>query len=124
MYIVSCGYLSLTFLLMLISCWIICHFSSSLRSSTPGFVLQAGLLDSPEKSFSLPVYAEAMAHASLRTGPTCAPRSGHGVDPRVLNYLDIDATVDTSFPSDCSDSGCSPRSGEIFEHCSDDSMSS
>jgi hypothetical protein len=124
MYIVSCGYLSLTFLLMLISCWIICHFSSSLRSSTPGFVLQAGLLDSPEKSFSLPVYAEAMAHASLRTGPTCAPRPGHGVDPRVLNYLDIDATVDTSFPSDCSDSGCSPRSGEIFERCSDDSMSS
>jgi hypothetical protein len=124
MYIVSCGYLSLTFLLMLIPCWIICHFSSSLRSPTPGFVLQAGLLDSPEKSFSLPVYAEAMAHASLRTGPTCAPRPGHGVDPRVLNYLDIDATVDTSFPSDCSDSGCSPRSGEIFEHCSDDSMSS
>jgi hypothetical protein len=124
MCIVSCGYLSLTFLLMLIPWWIICHFSSSLRSPTPGFVLQAGLLDSPEKSFSLPVYAEAMASASLRSGPTCAPRPGHGVDPRVINYLDIDATVDTSFPSDCSDSGCSPRSGEIFEHCSDDSMSS
>jgi hypothetical protein len=109
---------------MLIPCWIICHFSSSLRSPTPGFVLQAGLLDSLEKSFSLPVYAEAMAHASLRTGPTCAPRPGHGVDPRVLNYLDVDATVDTSFLSDSSDSGCSPRSGEIFERCSDDSMSS
>jgi hypothetical protein len=49
---------------------------------------------------------------------------GHGVDPRVLNYLEVDATVDTSFPSDCSDSGCSPRSGDIFERCSDDSMSS
>jgi hypothetical protein len=109
---------------MLIPWWIICHFSSSLRSPTSGFVLQAGLLDSPEKSFSLPVYAEAMARASLRSGPTCAPRPSHGVDPRVLNYLDIDATVDTSFPSDCSDSGCSPRSGEIFERCSDDSMSS
>jgi hypothetical protein len=109
---------------MLIPWWIICHFSSSLRSSTPGFVLQAGLLDSPKKSFSLPVYANAMARASLRSGPTCAPRPGHGVDPRVLNYLDIDATVDTSFPSDCSDSGCSPRSGEILERCSDDSMSS
>jgi hypothetical protein len=109
---------------MLIPWWIICHFSSSLRSPTPGFVLQAGLLDSPEKSFSLPVYAEAMARASLRSGPTCAPRPGHGVDPRVINYLDIDATIDTSFPSDCLDSGCSSRSGEIFEHCSDDSMSS
>jgi hypothetical protein len=109
---------------MLIPWWIICHFSSSLRSPTPGFVLQAGLLDSPEKSFSLPIYAEAMARASLRSGPTCAPRRGHGVDPRVLNYLDVDATVDTSFPSDSSNSGCSPRSGEIFERCSDNSMSS
>jgi hypothetical protein len=124
MCIVSCGYLSLTFLLMLIPWWIICHFSSSLGSPTSGFVLQAGLLDSPEKSFSLPVYAEAMARASLRSGPTYAPRPGHGVDPRVINYLDIDATVDISFPSNCSDSGCSPRSGEIFECCSDDSMSS
>jgi hypothetical protein len=92
-----------------------------MRCPTPGFVLQAGLLDSPEKSFSLPVYADAMARASLRSGPTCAPQPGHGVDPRVLNYLDIDATVD---PSDCSDFGCNPRSGEIFERCSDDSMSS
>jgi hypothetical protein len=95
-----------------------------MRNSTPGSILQAGLLNSPEKSFSLPVYADAMACASLRSGPTCVPRLGHGVDPRVLNYLDVDATVDTSFPSDCSDSGCSPRSGDIFECCSDDSMSS
>jgi hypothetical protein len=93
-------------------------------SPTSGFVVQAGLLDSPEKSFSLPVYADAMARASLRSGPTCAPRPGHGVDPRVRNYLDIDATVDTSFPSDCSDFGYSSRSGEIFERCSDDSLSS
>jgi hypothetical protein len=95
-----------------------------LRSPTPGFVLHASLLNSPEKSFSLPIYADAMARASLRSGPTRAPQPGHGVDPRVLNYLDIDATVDTSFPSDCSDSGCSSRSGEIFERCSGDSMSS
>jgi hypothetical protein len=93
-------------------------------SPTPGFVVQAGLLDSPEKSFSLLLYADAMARASLRSGPTCAPRPGHGVDPRVRNYLDIDTTVDTSFPLDCSDFGCSSRSGEIFECCSDDSMSS
>jgi hypothetical protein len=109
---------------MLIPWWLICHFSSSMRSPTSSFVLQAGLLHSPEKSFSLPVYADAMACASLSSGSTCAPRPGHGIDPRVLNYLDIDATVNTSFPSDCSDSGCSPRSGEIFERCSDDSMSS
>jgi hypothetical protein len=94
-----------------------------LRSPTPGFILQAGLLDSPEKSFFLPVYADAMARASLRSRPTCAPRPGHGVDPRILNYLDIDATVDNSFPAHCSDSGCSSRSGEIFIRCSDDSMS-
>jgi hypothetical protein len=95
-----------------------------MRSPTPSFVLQAGLFDSPEKSFSLLVYVDAMARAFLRSGLTCATRRGHGIDPRVLNYLDIDATVDTSFLSDCSDSGCSPRSGEIFERCSDDSMSS
>jgi hypothetical protein len=109
--------------LILIPWWIVCHFSLSLRSPTPGLILQAGLLNSPEKSFSLPVYADAMARASLRSRPTCAPRPGHGVDPRVLNYLDIDATVDTSFAADCSDSGCSSRSGEIYERCSDDSMS-
>jgi hypothetical protein len=104
-----------------LTCW---KLSSGFKSPTPTFILQAGLLDSPEKSFFLPVYANAMARASLKSGPTCAPRPGHGVDPRVLNYLDIDATVDTSFPSDCSDSRCSSRSGEIFERCSDDSMSS
>jgi hypothetical protein len=109
--------------LILIPWWIVCHFSLSLRSSTPGLILQASLLNSPEKSFSLPVYADAMARASLRSRPTCAPHPGHGVDPRVLNYLDIDATVDTSFPTDCSDFGCSSRSGEIYERCSDDSMS-
>jgi hypothetical protein len=109
--------------LILIPWWIICHFSLSLRSPTPGFILQAGLLDSPEKSFFLPTYDDAMARASLRSRPTCTPRPGHGIDPRVLNYLDIDATVDTSFPSDCSDSRCNSRSGEIFERCSDDSMS-
>jgi hypothetical protein len=109
--------------LILIPWWIVCHFSLSLRNPTPGLILQAGLLNSPEKSFSLPVYADAMARASLRSRPTRATRLGHGVDPRVLNYLDIDATVDTSFAADCSDSGCSSRSGEIYERCSDDSMS-
>jgi hypothetical protein len=46
------------------------------------------------------------------------------------SFLDISATVDTSFPTDCSDSGSSSLFGEIFEHrssksrrCSDDSMS-
>jgi hypothetical protein len=108
--------------LILIPLWIIRHFNLSLRSLTPGFILQAGLLDSLEKSFFLPVYADAMARASLTSRPACAPRPRHGVDPRVVNYLDIDATVDTSFSSDCSDFGCSSRSGEIFQRCSDDSM--
>ena len=94
-----------------------------MRSPTPSFVLQASLFDSPEKSFSLPVYANTMAHASLRSRPTCAPRLGHGIDPRVLNYLDIDANVDTSFLSDYSDFGYSSHSGQIFERCANDSMS-
>ena len=93
-------------------------------SPIPNFALQAGLLDSPEKSFLLPVYGETMARASLRSRPTCAPRPSHGVDPTVLNYLDIDATIDISFPSNYLDSGCSSRSGDIYELCSDDNMSS
>jgi hypothetical protein len=46
------------------------------------------------------------------------------------SFLDISATVDTSFPVDCSNSGSSSLFGKIFErrssesrHCSDDSMS-
>jgi hypothetical protein len=109
--------------LILILWWIICHFSSSLRSPIPGFILQAGLLDSPEKSFFLPVYAEAMARASPPRRPTCAPRHRHGIDPRVLNFIDNSAIVDNSFPANSSNSGCSSLSGEIFERCSDDSMS-
>jgi hypothetical protein len=56
--------------------------------------------------------------------PTSTPRPRHGVDPRVLKFIDNSAIVDTSFSADCSDSGCSPLSGEIFERYSDDSMSS
>ena len=75
-------------------------------------------------SFSLPVYAKAMAYASLKSGPTCAPRLVRGVDPKVLNYLDVDATVDTSFPSNCSNSRCNSRSGDIYGDGSDNCMSS
>ena len=103
------------------TCW---NLSLSLRSPTPTLALQSRLLDSIEMSFSLPIYAEAMARASLRNGPTYAPRPGRGVDPKVLKYLDVDATVDTSFPSDCSNSGCSSRSSDIYGDCSDDCISS
>jgi hypothetical protein len=54
--------------------------------------------------------------------PTCVPYCRHVRDPRILNFFDIIATVDASFPTDCSDFGCSSLSGEIFERCSDDSM--
>jgi hypothetical protein len=109
--------------LILIFWWIICHFNSYLRIPTPSFILQAGLFDNPEKSFFLPVYAEAMVRASPPRQPICTPRPSHGVDPRVLNFFDIIATVDTSFPVDSSDSEGSSLSREIFERCSDDSMS-
>ena len=59
-------------------------------------------------------YAKAMARASLRSGPICAPQPSHGVDPKELKYLDVDAIVDTSFLSDCSHSGCNSRSGDIY----------
>jgi hypothetical protein len=109
--------------LVLIPWWIIWHFSSNLRSPTPSCILLARLLDSLEKSFLLHVYAEAVTRASSPRRPTCVPRRCHVRDPRILNFLDIIATIDASFPTNCSDSRCSFLSGEIFEHCSDDSMS-
>ena len=87
------------------------------------------MFSSPEKPFDLPVYAEAMVRASLPIGPSSVPCKCN-VDPRVLEYFDIDATVDASFPIDCSDDDSSSMSGEIFQlsstkskPCSDDSMS-
>jgi hypothetical protein len=87
------------------------------------------MFSSPEKSFDLPVYADAMARASLPTRPSCAPRK-RTLDPRVVEYFDIDATVDASFRVDCSDPKSGSLSGEIFQRsssksrpCSDDSMS-
>jgi hypothetical protein len=87
------------------------------------------MFNNPEKSFDLPVYAEAMARASPPARPSCVPR-GRNVDPRVVEYFDIDATVDASIPVDCSDPESSFMSGEIFQRrslksrpCNDDSMS-
>jgi hypothetical protein len=87
------------------------------------------MFSSPEKSFVMPVYAEAMARASPPTWPSCVPCQCN-VDPRVLEFFDITATVDASFPVDCSDSESSSLSGEIFQQrssksrpCSDNSIS-
>jgi hypothetical protein len=70
-----------------------------------------------------------MAHASLPTRPNCVPRE-RNVDPRVLEFFDITATIDASFLVDCSNSESSSLSGEIFQRrssksrpCNDDSMS-
>jgi hypothetical protein len=70
-----------------------------------------------------------MACASLPTQPSCAPRK-RNVDPKVVEYFGIDATVDASFRVDCSDPEFGSLSGEIFQRrssksrpCSDDSMS-
>jgi hypothetical protein len=86
------------------------------------------MLSSLEKSFILPVYVEAMARASPPTLPSCVPRQ-RNVDPRVLEFFDITAIVDASFPVDCSDSESSSLSGEIFQRrssksrpCSDNSI--
>jgi hypothetical protein len=79
------------------------------------------MFNSPEKTFDLPVYADAMAHASLPTRPSCIPRE-RNVDPRVLEYLDIDATVDASFPVDCSDSKSSSLSSTDVDATVDASL--
>jgi hypothetical protein len=105
------------------------HFSSSLSTPTHGYILQASMFSSPEESFFLPVYAEAMARASPPTRPSCVPRQ-RNIDPRILEFFDITATINASFLAVCSDSESSSLSGEIFQRrssksrpYSDDSMS-
>jgi hypothetical protein len=68
-----------------------------------------------------------MARASLPIWPSCVPRQ-RNVDPRIVEYFDIDATVDASFLADSSDSRSTSLSGGIFEcmfsmstNCSNDS---
>ena len=105
------------------------HFTSSLSTPTHGYILQASMFSSPKESFFLLVYAEAMARTSLPTWHNCVPR-GHNMDPKIMEYLDIDATVDASFPIDCSNSESRSLFGGIFQWrssksrpYSDDSMS-
>ena len=75
------------------------------------------------------MYAEAMARAYLSTRPSSEPRKFNG-DPRVLGFLDLDATVDHSIPLDSPGPESGSMCGEIFQHspsksspCNDDSMS-
>ena len=102
---------------------------NEVSNSFSWYILQASMFSCPEKPFDLLVYAEAMARASLPTGPSCVPCKCN-VDPRVPEYFDIDATVDASFPVDCSNNESSSISSEIFQlsssksrPCSDGSMS-
>ena len=87
------------------------------------------MFNSLEKSFVMPIYAEAMARASPPTRPNYIPRQCN-VDPRVLEFFDITATIDASIPTYCLDSKSTSLSGEIFQRrssksrfCSDNSMS-
>ena len=87
------------------------------------------MLNSLEKPFDLLVYTEAMAHASLLAGPSSIPRK-YNVDPRVLEFFDLSATIDDSFTVDYSDPESSSMCGKIFQQsssksspCNDNSMS-
>jgi hypothetical protein len=60
------------------------------------------MCNSPEKSFIMPVYAEAMARASPPRRLSCIPRHRNIGDPRVLEFLNITTTIDASFPANCS----------------------
>jgi hypothetical protein len=86
---------------------------NEVSNSFPRYILQASMFNSPDKSFVLPVYAKAMARASPPTWLNCVPRQ-RNVDPRVLEFFDITATVDASFLVDCSDSESNSMSGETF----------
>jgi hypothetical protein len=97
------------------------HFN--LSTPTHGYILQASMFSSPEESFFLPIYAEAMARASPPTRPSCVPRQ-RNVDPMVLEFFDITAIVDASLPVVCSDSESSSLSSKIFQRKSSKSRPS
>lgn len=101
-----------------------------MRRATSGRILQSSMFNSLEKEFVLPNYVEAVVHAPPPKWPTSKCHGCHPVDPRVLKFIDITTTDDTSFPPDCSDFGTTPLSGRISKYifsmlsdCSDDSMS-
>ena len=101
----------------------------SLSSTAHGSILQASMFSSPEKPFTLPVYAEALAQAYVSSRPRSAPRKFNG-DRRVLGLLDIEATVDHSIPLDSPHRESGSMCGDIFQEsssksspCSDDGMS-
>jgi hypothetical protein len=67
--------------------------------------------------------------ASPARRPTCVPCRRRIGYPRVLEFLNIDATNDISFPLNCSNFGSSSLFGEISKRrssmsicCSDDNM--
>ncbi len=64
--------------------------------AAPRPVLTKDLFFSPTKSFVLPPYAEARAHASVQNSPTCVRPSRYLGDPRVFQFLDISAVEDLS----------------------------
>jgi hypothetical protein len=58
------------------------------------------MIISLEKPFLLPDYAKAMACSSLIARPTCEPCHYYRGDRRILDFLDISATDNSTFPLD------------------------
>lgn len=56
----------------------------------------SSLCSSPEETFLLPVYAEAVAQESLLSSPVHVASSRYFGDPRVLQFMDVSAIEETS----------------------------
>jgi hypothetical protein len=95
-------------------------FSSRLRSRRrrPS-ILHPSLFSSPEKSFHLPIYAEAMAHAFITDLATPMASPQFAGDLRVLEYLDLSTVV-----GEVSEKLSSDASDDQLSYCSHSTLDS
>jgi hypothetical protein len=81
--------------------------------------LHPSLFSSPEKSFHLPIYAEAMAHAFITDLATPMASPQFAGDLRVLEYLDLSTVV-----GEVSEKLSSDASDDQLSYCSHSTLDS
>jgi hypothetical protein len=65
-----------------------CSMTSNFGGHRP-FLTISSFVSSPEKSFALPEYAEALASAFASQGDLPRHQKSRTVDPRVLQFVDV-----------------------------------
>jgi hypothetical protein len=80
-----------------------CSMTSNRQGHRPFFALSS-FLSSPERSFALPEYAEALASTFASQGNLTSRQKSRTVDPRVLQFVDA-AAIESETDTMSTDSG-------------------